>query len=346
MGGTSAAAPQWAGLIAVADQGLGLAGIGSLANAQAALYAIPSSSFHQVTSGFNGYSAGGGYDLVTGLGTPIANRVVAGLLSTRGVYNVTGFASPYVPGGLTSLSALPTMEVNSSTNSLQLPAPGTSVATAFPAPFPSIVVIVFPLGPTHVVVFLSVPPPNHSLFASNNHPVQPETPSLLGMSSGTPSTLNSFGQIATTDTLLWRSRFGSEPEIAALIDVVEPLEAPLPGAAPNKASTPLQPGATVSLSPRNFLFPQRLDRGPESRGVSEIGLTGSGSATPLLTAAPRDEELETTSAAPRLAFAAALAGAGYWIALRERKGWNSALTAARADRSLRPRVRRCSFFSF
>ena len=41
VGGTSAAAPQWAGLIAVADQGLALAGIGSLANAQAALYSLP-----------------------------------------------------------------------------------------------------------------------------------------------------------------------------------------------------------------------------------------------------------------------------------------------------------------
>ena len=98
VGGTSAAAPQWAGLIAVADQGLGLAGIGSLSNAQAALYAIPSSSFHDVTSGFNGYSVKSGYDLVTGLGTPVANRVVAGLLATQGVYNVTGFPSPYVPG--------------------------------------------------------------------------------------------------------------------------------------------------------------------------------------------------------------------------------------------------------
>ena len=57
---------------------------------------------------------------------------------------------------------------------------------------------------------------------------------------------NSFGQIATMDTLLWRSsRFGSEPEIAALIDVVEPFEAPVPGNAPNKAAIPFRTGATV-----------------------------------------------------------------------------------------------------
>ena len=94
VGGTSASAPLWAGLIAVADQGLTLAGKGSLGAAQAALYSIPSSAFHQVTSGFNGYSAGSGYNLVTGLGSPIANRVVAGLLATQNVYNVTGFPAP------------------------------------------------------------------------------------------------------------------------------------------------------------------------------------------------------------------------------------------------------------
>ena len=68
-----------------------MAGRGSLANAQGEVYSISSSAFHQVTSGFNGYSAGTGYDLVTGLGSPIANRVVAGLLATQNVYNVAGF---------------------------------------------------------------------------------------------------------------------------------------------------------------------------------------------------------------------------------------------------------------
>ena len=99
VGGTSAQRPQWAGLIAVADQGLAFAGIGSLANAQAALYAIPPSAFHQVTSGFNGYSATTGYNLVTGLGTPIANRVVADLLANQGVFNAAGLPSvPAVSG--------------------------------------------------------------------------------------------------------------------------------------------------------------------------------------------------------------------------------------------------------
>jgi hypothetical protein len=82
--GTSAGAPQWAALIAIADQGRALAGQGSLDGGTQTLpdlYALPGSAFHDITSGNNGgYSAGPGYDLVTGRGSPVANLVVAGLV--------------------------------------------------------------------------------------------------------------------------------------------------------------------------------------------------------------------------------------------------------------------------
>lgn len=77
VGGTSAGAPQWSALMAIADQARGSAG--TLANAQANLYNLPSTDFHDITSGSNGYSAGPGYDLVTGRGSPIANLIVDGL---------------------------------------------------------------------------------------------------------------------------------------------------------------------------------------------------------------------------------------------------------------------------
>ena len=80
-GGTSAGAPQWAALIALADQGRAAVGLGSLSNVPAALYGLPRSDFYDVTSGNNGYNAGSGYDLVTGLGSPQANLVVAGLVN-------------------------------------------------------------------------------------------------------------------------------------------------------------------------------------------------------------------------------------------------------------------------
>ena len=87
VGGTSAATPAWAGLVAIADQGLASGGKGALSDTQVQtdLYALPSSDFHDITTGFNGYSATPGYDLVTGLGSPKANLVIAGILTANGV---------------------------------------------------------------------------------------------------------------------------------------------------------------------------------------------------------------------------------------------------------------------
>jgi len=93
VGGTSAGAPQWAALVAIADQGRVLAGKTTLANAQVPIYSLPSTDFHDVTSGSNGYSASKGYDLVTGRGTPIANAVVRDLVSYTGSTSYTLTAS-------------------------------------------------------------------------------------------------------------------------------------------------------------------------------------------------------------------------------------------------------------
>jgi subtilase family serine protease len=79
--GTSAAAPQWAALIALADQGRALLGKGSLANGQALIYNLPASDFHDITTGSNGFAASPGYDLATGRGTPNARLLVQHLVS-------------------------------------------------------------------------------------------------------------------------------------------------------------------------------------------------------------------------------------------------------------------------
>jgi len=82
-GGTSLACPLWAGMIAIADQGRALAGLGSLngeTQTLPMLYTLPSTDFNDVTTGSNGtYSAGVGYDLVTGIGTPKANLLIPAL---------------------------------------------------------------------------------------------------------------------------------------------------------------------------------------------------------------------------------------------------------------------------
>ncbi|HEY2883155.1 MAG TPA: S53 family peptidase [Pirellulales bacterium] len=92
-GGTSAGAPQWAALIAIADQGRALAGKGSLANAQAALYTLSRSDFHDITSGSNGGSATSGYDLASGLGSPIASSVIRDLVAFGGSTSFTQAAA-------------------------------------------------------------------------------------------------------------------------------------------------------------------------------------------------------------------------------------------------------------
>jgi hypothetical protein len=85
-GGTSVGAPQWAALIAIADQGRALAGKAPLSNAQSILYSLPSSDFHDVTTGGSkGLQAAAGYDLVSGLGSPIANLVIADLIAFNGL---------------------------------------------------------------------------------------------------------------------------------------------------------------------------------------------------------------------------------------------------------------------
>ena len=82
-GGTSAAAPQWAGLVAIADQ---IAGRG-LGNINPALYEIAESgnyheAFHDVTEGNNsyppvtGYIPEPGWDAASGWGSPIADKLL------------------------------------------------------------------------------------------------------------------------------------------------------------------------------------------------------------------------------------------------------------------------------
>ena len=85
--GTSLSAPCWAGLIAIADQGLALQGQPLLqtstingATLQTVLYDLPSTDYHDnINAGYNGYPAQNGYDLLTGLGSPVANLLIPDL---------------------------------------------------------------------------------------------------------------------------------------------------------------------------------------------------------------------------------------------------------------------------
>jgi kumamolisin len=77
IGGTSAVAPLWAGLVALLNAGLG-APVGFL---QPLLYASgPAATFHDITQGTNGaYRAGVGWDPCTGLGSPNGTALLGAL---------------------------------------------------------------------------------------------------------------------------------------------------------------------------------------------------------------------------------------------------------------------------
>jgi len=84
-GGTSFAAPRWAGFLALVNQQAVAGGNSTLGFINPAIYSIGRgasyhSAFHDITSGSNNkYSAGPGYDLVTGWGSPNGTGLINAL---------------------------------------------------------------------------------------------------------------------------------------------------------------------------------------------------------------------------------------------------------------------------
>ena len=98
VGGTSAGTPQWAALIALANQGRANNGQAPLASAVSDIYGISSSSFNDITTGNNGHWAHPGYDLATGLGTPKAAQIISALINAEPPVRVYHILTPvYLP---------------------------------------------------------------------------------------------------------------------------------------------------------------------------------------------------------------------------------------------------------
>lgn len=133
-GGTSAGAPQWGALIAIADQGRALlhkAALDGVANTLPLLYgtyktSTYATSFNDIVSGWRTFPARAhvGYDTATGLGTPNADKVIAILVASGApVSTVTPTPKPTV----TSTGTVTTTGTGSGTKT----STGTSVTTAF-----------------------------------------------------------------------------------------------------------------------------------------------------------------------------------------------------------------------
>jgi subtilase family serine protease len=107
-GGTSFAAPMWAGYLALANQQyISNGATTTLGFINPTLYDIGASSsyttdFHDITSGSNGYPATAGYDLASGLGSPNgANLINALAPAAEGSFTLTAAPSKasVAPGG-------------------------------------------------------------------------------------------------------------------------------------------------------------------------------------------------------------------------------------------------------
>ena len=141
VGGTSVGSPQWAALVAIADQGRALSNLGTLNGASQTLptlyglYGAPrTSAYSTYTTYFNDIidpryffdPATPGYDLLTGLGTPKALDVVdalADITPSGNPTNPTPPTNPTLPASpieATILSTSPASAVGSTEGSMQI----------------------------------------------------------------------------------------------------------------------------------------------------------------------------------------------------------------------------------
>ena len=123
IGGTSLACPLWAGVITVADQGRAIAGLGSLNGAEQTLpelyqtYQVTPTDFHDITSGnsigSSTYTPGTGYDLATGLGSPVCAQLIPQLvgLPAPTVTNVLVSSTAWTTTYLSNLASQNSMNV-------------------------------------------------------------------------------------------------------------------------------------------------------------------------------------------------------------------------------------------
>jgi hypothetical protein len=116
-GGTSAAAPLWAGFTALVNQQAALVGKPPVGFLNPAIYAIGkgpnyTNDFHDIMTGNNfstsspaNYPAAPGYDLCTGWGTPNGQNLINDLVTpdTLGILPANGFNAAGTPGGPFSL---------------------------------------------------------------------------------------------------------------------------------------------------------------------------------------------------------------------------------------------------
>ena len=140
-GGTSFAAPLWAGYMALVNQQSIANGGKSLGFINSSIYSIGlgssySTAFHDVTSGSNGRPAVAGYDLATGWGSMNGTGLITALVGASTTPNFSLSASPSsvsAPQGGNATSTITSTVVNGFNSTITLAASGmpTGVTAGF-----------------------------------------------------------------------------------------------------------------------------------------------------------------------------------------------------------------------
>ena len=321
VGGTSASAPAWAGLIAIADQGLALAGKGSLANAQASLYRLPSADFNQITTGSNGYDAGSGYNLVTGLGSPKANLVVTGLVSANGgssalISNPNGHASVTVSPSphdvviiITPPPTSPIGGTGSGSGSGSTSSTGSGSSTAIAPLTPVVLAGSNNRAPIIVII---VPQPLVARLGPSSAPVTTQSILSVVANEEQPTISTHFGQPETDqpDESELVQPIARPTRGPASLDVIEPFQ-PVAPEVPQEGQPAAPPNAARSRA-LPVLF------GPALPTVLDLSVADLFSESPATSTpwADRPEEIRPSCGFSTIFGAAALAAGGYHLVLR------------------------------
>ena len=210
-GGTSFAAPMWAGYMALINQQSVANGNGLLGFINPSLYSIGAGSsyatdFHDVSSGSNGYSATAGYDLATGWGSPNGSGLINALAKTSSAATMT---SPTPGSTLTSGTATFTWTAATGNESGYYLWVGTSPGSAnlggYTAPPGLSVTVNVPTSGATIYVRLWTQI-SGATYLYNDYTYTEATLSAATMTSPTPGSTLTSG----TATFTWTAATGNE----------------------------------------------------------------------------------------------------------------------------------------
>ena len=317
VGGTSVGAPAWAGLVAIANQGLAQMGVGSLTNAQASLYQVSTFAFNHPSTG--GSASSTLFAAGTGLGSPKASQIVSGLVqlnspgasvvstTTVAAAKSTGKPVNHVNVVIASPSDPTTVSGGSSTSSSTTS--GTEITALNPTTLST------SRTPTVVqVILVPVPlPPIAFHLGSSGSPVLAQiVNSPLAASEEQPPSTNIFGQARETELQKpFELPSGHRSDLPWMIDAVEPFQPLDPADAP-KAKPDLGPAAVGGWQSQ-FLSPFAVDSAIEA---SNGGLFPLASLDLLTRARRRLGETKTWELSTVFG-AAVVALGGFHLAMRE-----------------------------